>query len=221
MTDGGPASKTWGDTWFDRVSALLIGTIAVLAAVLAVEQAAQGYAGDRAQQQASRLAADASARVSATSLEGAFEPRALQDAIVLAIQGTSRELAALPVGDEVQSAVGAAQVSASDRLSTAVSDSAGTATSAVLDAYVRGLLAATTADLVAEVAEQGHQVDLAAAAGNRSGRAVLGLSFAALAGVMIGLAAVLRAGVAGWTTLIVALAVAALAGIAAITVVVG
>jgi hypothetical protein len=50
---------------------------------------------------------------------------------------------------------------------------------------------------------------------------VLGLSFAALAGVMVGLAAVLRAGAAGWTTLLGALGVMALAGLAAITVVTG
>jgi len=85
MTEPRSDVKTRGDAWFERVSALLIGLVAVLAAVLAFEQSIQSYAGDRAQQQASRLAADASAKVSATSLEGAFEPRALQDSIVLAL----------------------------------------------------------------------------------------------------------------------------------------
>ena len=221
MTSSNVETKTLAATWFERVSALLIGTVAVLAAVLAVEQSIQSYAGDRAQQEASRLAADASAKVSATSLEGAFEPRALQDSIVLALEGLNRQITALPAGDEAQSAVGTAQVNASDRLSAAVSDSARTATGDVVDAYLRGLLATTTDALVAEVAEQNRQVDLANDAGNRSGRAVLGLSFAALAGVMIGLAAVLRSGAAGWTTLIAALAVVALAGVAAVTVITG
>lgn len=112
-------------------------------------------------------------------------------------------------------------MSASDRLSTAVSESAGTVTDAAVDAYARGLLAASVADLNADVAEQNRQLDVANAAGERSGRAVLGLSFAPLAGVLVGLAAVLRAGPAGWITLMAAIAMTLLAGLAATTVVAG
>ena len=72
-------------------------------------------------------------------------------------------------------------------------------------------------DLRAEVAEQGRQVDIAAAAGSRGRLAVLGLSLSALAGVLVGLALVLREGRPGWTALLAACGIAGLAVVAGLS----
>ena len=83
-----------------------------------------------------------------------------------------------------------------------------------IDPYVRGLLTTSTTDLKAEGDRQ-FAVSLASdTASDRSGRAVVGLSLIALAGVLVGLAAVLGEGRAGVITLGVAYAATALAGIA-------
>ena len=70
--------------------------------------------------------------------------------------------------------------------------------------------------LLAELAEQNRQVDLANAATGREQWAVLGLSFLALSGVLTGLAAVFREGRSGRISLTAACAIAASAAILAI-----
>ena len=64
--------------------------------------------------------------------------------------------------------------------------------------------------------EQNRQVDLANQAGAQNSRSILGLSFLALAGVLTGLAAVLREGRAGWIALLAAVAMAGAAGLMAV-----
>jgi hypothetical protein len=79
---------------------------------------------------------------------------------------------------------------------------------------VRGLLATAPRDLKAEGDRQIAVATAADTASDRSGRAVVGLSMIALAGVLVGLAAVLGEGRAGKITLLVAYGAVALSGLA-------
>ena len=84
-----------------------------------------------------------------------------------------------------------------------------------LDPYTRRIMLADITSMTTAVQEQNRQVDLAEDAGDRSGRAVLGLSLVALAGVLIGLAAVLGRGRGGRIALsagTIALVLATVAG---------
>jgi len=85
-----------------------------------------------------------------------------------------------------------------------------------LDSYTSGLLRDTTARLVVEVNEQNRQVDIADDTSARNSRSILGLSFLALAGVLTGLAAVLREGRAGWFALLFAVSMTGAAGLVAV-----
>jgi hypothetical protein len=189
---------------FDRSATLLIGMVAVLAAVLAILQAGNGLASTRAQAQAARFAADAAAKISASSLVQDAALRSQQDALVMGMEAISTMMVALQSGDAGLSAVGTAGQAASGRLAAALTESAATSGAAPVDPYAASLISATVAQLNAEVAEQNRQADLSNEAGARAQRAVLGLSLLTLAGVLVGISAVLGRGRAGWATLFVA-----------------
>lgn len=189
---------------FDRTATLLIGTVAVLAALLAILQAGNGLASTRAQAQAARLTADAAAKSSASSLAQDAALRAWQDALAMGMESNSRLLVATKTGDAGLYAVGTAQQAASGKLTAALTESIATSGAPPVDAYTAGLMGSSTDQLNAEVAEQNRQVDLANAAGARAQRAVLGLSLLTLAGVLAGISAVLGRGRSGWATLSVA-----------------
>jgi hypothetical protein len=189
---------------FDKTATLLIGTVAVLAAVLAILQAANGLESTRAQAQAARLSADAAAKISGSSLMQGAALRSQQDALVLGMEAVSTLLVATQSGDDGLYAVGTAEQAASTKLTAALAESAATSGASPVDPYTAGLMSPSIADLNAEVAEQNRQVDLANEAGARSQRAVLGLSLLTLAAVLAGIAAVVGRGRAGWATLAVA-----------------
>ena len=83
--------------------------------------------------------------------------------------------------------------------------------SSPLDPYARYGLASTTIDIAAMVAEQNHQADTATAAGSRGLAIVLGISLAALGGVLAGLAAVIGRGKPGTLMLVLGYVAAGLA----------
>lgn len=212
------ASRWRTQAGYDRVAALLIGIVAILAACLAIQQAHAGTAGTRAQVMGARLAADAAAHLSAGSLATTSALRARQDALLMGIEGVSRQLQGTIAGDDAVVAVGAAAQAASTRLDAALSETAGTSGGPPLDAYAAGLVTAPDSEIVAEVRDQNRQVDTAQAQGSRELRSVLGLSLVALAGVLAGIAAVIGRGRAGWLVLGTAWVVA---GATAATVVAG
>ena len=189
---------------FDRTATLLIGTIAVLAALLAILQATNGLASTRAQAQAARLSADAAAKISASMLVQGATLGSQQGALVLGMEAVSTLMVATTSGDAGLYAVGTAKQAASGKLTAALTESAATSSAAPVDPYAAGLMSATIDQLNAEVAEQNRQVDIANEAGARAQRAVLGLSLLTLAGVLAGIAAVLGRGRAGWGMLVVA-----------------
>jgi hypothetical protein len=210
------AAELRAERRFDLVAALLIGTIAVLAAILAIAQMNASQAATRANLEAARMAADVSARISVSSQSLDSALGAKRTAIMLGIEGVSREIAGSQNNDATVTAVGQAQQSASDQLSAALTATTDTTGGKPVDQYTAGLLTATTEQLKAEVTDQNHQVDLADTATSHEQRAVLGLSFLALAGVLTGLAAVLREGRSGWISLSAACAMAVSSGLLAI-----
>jgi hypothetical protein len=205
---------------FDLLAALLLGSIAVLAALLAVVQIDTSQQSARAEQEAARLTADLSARLQVSGMVQQVTVSQQQEALALSLEGASRELAGIMSGDEGVVEIGAAQVAASTALGEALTATARTVGGPPLDAYMAGLIDATIDELTAEVNEQNHQVDLANDAGARNTRSILGLSFLALAGVLTGLGAVLREGRPGWFALWSAGGMSAAAAVVAILAVV-
>jgi hypothetical protein len=210
------AAELRAERRFDMIAAILIGLIAVLAAVLAASQIDASQSVTRADMKAARLASDLSARisVSAQALDSSLGSQ--QVALMLGMESASRQLVALQNSDAGAMAIGAAEDQAFAKLQKALAATSATTGGAPVDAYTAGLLNASTADLQAELAEQNHQVDLSSEARSREQQAVLGLSFLALAGVLTGLAAVLREGRAGRISLAAAGAMAGGAGILAV-----
>lgn len=186
---------------FDLLAALLLGSIAVLASLLAVVQIGTSQQSARAQAEAARLTTDLSARLQVSAMVQQVILSQQQAAVALSVQGSSRALAGLTSGDTGAVEIGTAELSASTALSEALTATAHTVSGPPLDAYTAGLIDATIDELVAEVNQQNNQVDLADDADARNTRSILGLSFLALAGVLTGLGVVLREGRAGWFAL--------------------
>lgn len=209
------AAELRAERRFDVVVAVLIGAIAMLAAVLAFLQIDAGQAATRADLDAARLASDLSARISVSEQATDSGLSAQQTALVLDAEALAREIAGLQNGDDAVVAVGKAQQSAYGALQAALTATSDTTGGKPVDAYTAGLLNATTPQLQAELAEQNRQVDLANTASSHEQLAVLGLSFLALAGVLTGLAAVVRESRGGRISLSAACAMAAAAALLA------
>lgn len=195
------AAELRAERRFDILAALLIGTIAVLAALLAVVQMNASEASNRANLEAARLAADLSARISISEQAADSALGAKQTELMLGIESAARGIAGIQNGDAATAAIANAEEAAFTELQTAIDATSATTGGKPVDPYTAGMLNATTAQLEAEVAEQNHQVDLSDAARSQEQKAVLGLSLLALGGVLTGLAAVLREGRGGWISL--------------------
>jgi hypothetical protein len=206
------ASSLQAERRFDLVSAILIGAIAMLAAVLAVVQIDTAQNASRAQQQGASLAADLSARIETSGLAQQQLLALSQESLALSMQATARQIAGLAYEDPAAAKIAAAELAASSKLAAALRATVTTSGGAPLDTYTASMIKASTADLVAEVSEQNRQVDLSNDYSDRNTRSILGLSLLALAGVLTGLGAVLREGRAGWFALASAGVGAAAAG---------
>ena len=211
---------------FDYVAAVLVGTLAVLGAVLISLQMTHDHASNRASSQGSRLAEDLATRIAVTSqLAGGLLAQS-QQALGVGIEGSGRSIAGLQANSSDDTIVGQADFTANRQLQTEILDMARSATND-LDPYTQGLLEETAAevvavlsgeaqdmpavDLQAKLAEQIRQIDIANAESDRSRVAVLGLTFAALGGVLVGLAVALKETRPGWAILILGCIVALLA----------
>jgi hypothetical protein len=180
------------------MTALLVGVIAIVAASLVVLEVRASHQGARAEAAAARLTSEATTRLNASSAPQDLRLGKALEASDMAIQGTSRQMIALEAGDAPGQAIGAAEWRAGERLSAVAEEMGATPDeTSPLDAYARAALAASLEEISAMVDEQNRQRDLADVAGARSTDAVLGLSLAALAGVLVGLAAVIGHGRSG------------------------
>jgi hypothetical protein len=203
--------------WYDRLTALLLGLTAVLAAALILVQTTESLGEARGNAASARLAAELTSRIVASGTLLTHQLVNGQRALQVGMEGASRGLVSLQAGDAAGEEIGTADGAASRRLSViagrmgAIPDE-----SSPLDPYARSLLAGNVDELKAMSVEQGRQKVLADRASTHSSQAVMGLSVLALAGVFVGLAAVLGGGRAGRALL--ALAWIAAAGATALLV---
>lgn len=211
---------------FDHMAALLVGTLAVLGALLISLQMTHDHAANRASSQGSRLAEDLATRIAVTSQVAGGLLGLNQQALAVGIQGTARAIAGLQAGAAEDTIVGEANSAASQQLQAEILAMARSTTDD-LDPYTKGLLDETAAELVAVLTgqsqempaadiqaglvEQIRQIDISNAESDRSRVAVLGLTFAALGGVLVGLAVALKETRPGWGILILGWIVALLA----------
>lgn len=188
---------------FERWTALLIGLIAIVAAVLVVIQTSASLDEARGNAVARRLASEITTRIIASGSLAAYGAINGQRALMVSMEGNSRGLVALGSGDAGQQAIGEAETVAGDRLTgIALAMGAAPDEDSPLDPFARDMLAGTTDDLFDLLARQNAAADGATLASDRSSRAVMGLSLIALAGVMAGLAAVVGVGRAGRALLV-------------------
>jgi hypothetical protein len=192
------------ETRFDRLIAVLLGSVALLAAMLAVIQLDAGQAESRALARAARLSVEVSTGIAGSTTHVAFGLETQQQALALGSTAISRELTALQQmpPDEEEQLRAAPDAAASERLgSIAIAMGAQPNVDGPLDPFGRWVLTVTPEELNDMSLEQASLVDVADRHSDRGGRAVLGLSLVALAGVLGGLAAVLGDNRAGWLAL--------------------
>lgn len=203
MIDLESATQTHAGTWFDRLVALLIGLVALLAATQAAVQVDVSGQEARALMTAARLISQIDARNASTSELLGLQLQSAQRAAHLGTIGGTRGMAAITAGDEFATAVADAELAAAQRIiEIGLGLGRPPAESGPVDRYARELLAASMADIQALADEQAAQADRAEVAGNRGVMAVLGLSLAALSGVLAGLAGILGDSRAGRLTLL-------------------
>lgn len=205
-------------TRFHQVVAVMLGLIAVLAAALGAVQLDRSQAEARATAQAARLTGDLAAGIPIQGIAFEMTFGAFQTALTRAAEGMTRQFLASGV-DDSSVAEGVAEEAAGNRLQLIASAMGATPDSTTgLPAYELRLLTTELTALEAEVAEQNRLVDIdAQSASTDSSAAVAGLSVLALAGVMVGLAAVLGASRAGRVTLAMAWLAAMVAALLLIT----
>jgi hypothetical protein len=197
--------ETGGGARFDRLTALLIGLIAVMAAMLVVVQTTQSLAEARANAEARRLASELTTRIIVAGNLASHQGVNGQRALLLGMAGNNRQIVSLGTGDAADGLIGQAQVAAGERLlGVAARMGATPGADTPLDPYAADVLGDGMAGLQPVLAEQNRQADLAGVASTRSTLSVMGLSVVALAGVLVGLAAVVGAGRAGRALLIIA-----------------
>jgi hypothetical protein len=195
---------------FDYVAALLVGTLAVLGAVLISLQLTHDHASGRAGSEGSRLALDITTRGAVSNEVVGWLLSNQQQAATVAITGLARSMAALNANATDDALVGDADFNAGKQLQDELTAMAATVSDG-LDPYTAGLVNATIDQIKTELAEQIRQIDLADAESARSHTAVLGLTFVALGGVLAGLAVALKETRPGWAILILGWCVAILA----------
>jgi hypothetical protein len=197
--------ETGDGTTYDRLTALLIGFIALLAAALVLVQTIESQHEARANAARARLTSELTSRISVSGVLGVFQSNTFEQALHVGIEGSSHSLVALRTGDAAAGAMGTAYTNASTRLE-AIAAAMGTTPDETsgLDAYVASLLAADLEAMQVMAEEQAAQFELAEQAGRRSSHAVLAMSVAALSGVLVGLAAVVGESRAGKALLLIA-----------------
>jgi hypothetical protein len=212
VTEPRPQPDAAGGSTYELATALLVGLIAVIVAILVVLEVSTGHVGARAESAAARLASVAATRNNVSQAPNGFRISKILESTQLGMEGTTRQLVALEAGDRIQQAIGAADQVAWERL-MALAEEMGEVpdASSPLDPYSRYGLASKAVDIAAMVVEQNRQADRAAAAGGRGAVIVLGISLAALAGVLGGLAAVIRRGRPGAALLALGYVAAAIA----------
>jgi hypothetical protein len=202
MIDYEAVAETRHGDWFDRLTALLIGLLALMAAALVLLQSVTSQEQARANAAVARLSAELTTRIIVHGTLSSAAGVNWQRGSLLSMEGHARQIGGLERSDEALQAIGAADVNAGARVrdvATEMFQAPGQGSRQ--DPYARDVLGGTMDDAQRIVDEQNRQDVIAGDAGARSTISVLGLSIAALSGVLVGLAAVVGAGRAGWALL--------------------
>jgi len=141
MIDLDTLHETHHGSRFDRMVALLLGIIAVLAAALGLVQMDASMRESRATAGAARLTAELSAGLPVRGVVDTFGAQAVLAAIREMAQGTAQQLVGLGHDDATMQATGAARQAAGERLMTIAGAMSALPTGG-LPAYELGLVAA-------------------------------------------------------------------------------
>jgi hypothetical protein len=201
--------------------ALLVGLVAVVAAIFGTLQADASKQAERATVMSARLATQVFEATAVVSQIDSFALNAQQDVIVTQLNLTAHILAALQANLDttVLQAEDPIEQTAADRLSNVIAEmSDRSALATIPDQHTAHVLTLDYPGLTSLVEAQSQSVDLADRLGNRSTLLVYALSLVALGGVLAGLAGVLRRGggalmalAAGFAALVVAIGVGVVA----------
>lgn len=209
--------ESLGETGFRRRLAVLVGAAAVVAAALGVVEHTLSAREERASAQATQLAADVTGKIAASGILFRFQLDLTREVLGLNTEVEAGKLIAQTPLEQAQ--LDAARV-AVGRMAVAARQIVHDPTAASgLDATTLAALTTPPAEQTAESLRQAAAADRAHRYGQRSGRAVLGLSFVAIAATLLGLGGVLGAGRAGTISLVggaAALALALAAGFVAL-----
>jgi hypothetical protein len=187
-------------TGFEKLLTILVGVAAVVAALLATLQLDAGRKGDRATLEGSRLPVKIFESIAASGIRSDFHINRLRQANALGLEGLSRQLTALPSQGSTgyEARLGQADVEASKTLAAAAKEML------EIDPRSRGVdpptataITAEAQDFAKQLARQSEAIDESNRYSDQGARAVFGLSLAAIAAALLGLAAVLRAGPGG------------------------
>jgi len=180
-------------TSFHRLVGVLVGVVAVTAALLAILEADATRRGNLAQARSQRASVQLFGDIAASSVFHSFGYTTLQDATADAIAANARILAtfAHPRAAAVEAPLARAEDVAAKRLAgLAAQLGAPPSRSSGVDAAARAAMTATIAHEQETVRRQGEEVDRGERYARRGERAILGLSLAASAAALLGLAGV-------------------------------
>lgn len=191
---------------FEQTLTVLVGIAAVVAASLATLQLDAGRKGDRASLLGARLPVRIFERIAASGIRSNYHIETARNSIGLGLEGLARQLTAARASGaaaDFETSLGGSQFAASKRLQAAAAEME------KIDPRSRGVDPATAAAILAtvqqlqqDVKRQGELVDASSRYGSQGSRAIFGLSLAAIAAALLGLAAVLRLGAGGRIALV-------------------
>lgn len=187
---------------FEKWLAMLVGLIAVAAALLATLDMHSNKRWEQASVRGSRLSVEIFGRIAASGPVRAAETNTQQTALLLGQESSARFLQDKEGADAY---IALADQRASDRLLElveAIKDPADDADE--LDPVARDVLATSLDELSDLSAQQHEQIDEADRYGTRINRANFALLLLALGGVLLGLAAVMGVEGRGYITLVAA-----------------
>ena len=184
-----------GATQFRRRLAVLVGAAALIATLLGLLQHELSGRGQRESARSTRLAAQTAADIAASELTFFFRIGLLRDALTASTEVDSSLL--LAQSDLQRAQLRAEGAAARQFTQDALAISRPPTAASGLDGYTLTSLTTSAKAQLALSLSQAAASDRAARYGRREGRATLGLSLAAIAGSLLGLAGVFGAGRGG------------------------
>jgi hypothetical protein len=186
-------------TRFERTLAVLVGSTALLASLVATLELDSGRKGDRAAILGARLPVQIFEGISSSQNRSDFHLNTRRQASALGIEALARQTSSFQEdGLDFEQLIARADLAASRRLRVAAMEMARIdPESRGVDPHTARTILITTNELQSQVEIQARVIDRANKYSGRDGRAVFALSLVAIAAALLGLAAVLKAGPGG------------------------